>query len=87
MGKVVESDRSNLVANAKAGLINNVIASLFQQVSVLPNGKLISSSKTTYAYRATLNVLLGYNHGAKDSYLTIQQRNSNENGFRGSGWC
>ena len=40
--KVVNSDRSNLAASAKAGLVNYPFASLFQQV--LLNCNLISSS-------------------------------------------
>ena len=55
----VNSDCSNLVADAKVGLVNHLIASLFQQMNVLLNGNLITSSTNTYAYRATLEVLLG----------------------------
>ena len=69
--KVVNSDGSNLAADAEAGLVNYPIASLFQQVDVLLNGNLISSSTNTYAYRAMLEVLLGYDHGAKNSYLAM----------------
>ena len=68
---MVNSDGSHLVAGAKAGLVNYPIASLFQQVDVLLNGKLISSSTNTYAYRAMLEVLLGYDQGAKNSYLIM----------------
>ena len=35
------------------------------------NGNLISSSTKTYANRAMLEVHLGYDHGAKNSYLTM----------------
>ena len=69
--KVVNSDGSNLAADAEAGLVNYPIASLFQQVDVLLNGNLISSSTNTYAYRAMLEVLLGYDQGAKISYFTM----------------
>ena len=69
--KVVNSDGSNLAADAKAGLVNYSIASLFQQVSVILNGNPISSSTNTYAYRAMLDVVLRYDHGAKNSYLTM----------------
>ena len=68
--KVANSDGSNLAADAKAGLGYPVV-SLFQQVDVLLNGTLISSSTNTYAYRAMLEFLLGYDHGAKNSYLTM----------------
>ena len=69
--KVASSDGSNLVADAKAGLVNYPIASLIQQVDVLLSGTLMSSSANTYAHRAMLEVLLGYDHGAKNSYLTM----------------
>ena len=68
---MVNRDGSNIAADAKAGLVNYPIASLFQQVDVLLNGNLISSSTNTYAYRAMLEVLVGYDQGAKNSYLTM----------------
>ena len=68
---MVNSDCSNLAADAKVSLVNYLIASLFQQVDVLLNCNLISSSLNTYVYRAMLEVLLGYDHGAKSSYLTM----------------
>ena len=67
----MNSDGSNLAADAKAGLVNYPIASLFQQVDVFLNDNLISNSTSTYAYRAILEVLLGYDHGAKNSYHTM----------------
>ena len=69
--KVTNSDSSNLAADAKAGLVNYPIDLLFQQVDVLLNGNLLSSSANTYVYRAMLEVLLEYDHGAKSSYLTM----------------
>ena len=69
--KVVNSDGSNLAADAKAGLVNYLIASLFQQVDVLLNVDLISRSKNTDAYRTMSEILLGYDQGAKNSYLTM----------------
>ena len=68
---MVNSDCSNLAVDAKVSLVNYLIASLFQQVDVLLNCNLISSSLNTYVYRAMLEVLLGYDHGAKSSYLTM----------------
>ena len=65
--KVVNNDGSHLAANAKADLVNYPLASLFQQVDVLLNGNLISISTSTYAYRAMLDILLGYDQGAKSS--------------------
>ena len=67
----MNSDDSNLAANAKLGLVNYLIASLFQQVKILLNGNLISSSANIYAYRAMSQVLLGYDQGAKISNLNM----------------
>ena len=69
---MVSGDGSNLAAYAKVDLVNYPIGSLFQQVDVILNGNLISSSTNTYAYRAAmLDVLLGYDQGAKNSYLSM----------------
>ena len=69
--KVANSDDSNLAVNTKVYKVNYPIVSLFQKVDVLLNGNLISSSTNTYAYRAMLEVLLGYDQGAKISYFTV----------------
>ena len=69
--KVVNSDDSNLAVNTKVYKVNYPIVSLFQKVDVLLNGNLISSSTNTYAYRAMLEVLLGYDQRAKISYFTM----------------
>ena len=69
--KVVDSNDSNLAADAKTGLVNYPIASLFQQVDVLLNGNLISSFTNVYAYRAMLEVLLGYHQGAKKNHILL----------------
>ena len=61
---MVNSDDSNLVADANPGLVNYPIACLFQV------DNLISSSTNTYTYRAMLEVPLGYDQGANNSYLT-----------------
>ena len=68
---VVNSHGSNLAANAKAGLVNYSIASLFQEVYVLLNSNLTSSLTNTCTYRAMLKVLSGYDQGLKNSYLTM----------------
>ena len=69
--KVMDGDGLNLAASVKVGFINYPIASLLQEVDVILNNNLISSSTNTYAYRAMLEVSLGYNQGAKISYLTM----------------
>ena len=49
---------------------NLFIHSLFSQVDVSINGKLVSSSTNTYAYRAYIETLLSYGRAYKRSYLT-----------------
>ena len=49
---------------------NLFIHSLFSQIDVSINGKLVSSSTNTYAYRAYIETLLSYGRAYKRSYLT-----------------
>ena len=49
---------------------NLFLHSLFSQVDISINGKLVSSSTNTYAYRAYIETLLSYGRGYKRSYLT-----------------
>ena len=85
---VVSSNGSSLAADAKAGLVNYPIASLFQQVDVLLNGNLISSFTNSYTYRAGGFLRLRSRSKKLIPYYdTLQQRHRNENGSGGSGWC
>ena len=81
--KVVNSDGSNLAADAKAGLVNYLTAFLFQQVDVLLTGNLISCSTYTYACKAMFEVFLEYDQGTKNSYLTMRLYHKNEFGSSG----
>lgn len=56
--------------NAKVGPINNLMHSMFNQVDVFLNQKLVSPPNNAYAYRAYLETLLNYGYGAKTSHLT-----------------
>lgn len=53
------------------GPTNLFLHSLFSQVDVSLNERLISSSTNTYAYRALLETLLNYGDEAKKSQLTM----------------
>lgn len=68
--KIVKSDGQNLVADEKVGPINNWIHSLFSQVDVYLNQRLVSSPGSTYAYRSYIETLLNYGPAAKESHLT-----------------
>ena len=70
--KIVKQDKSNIAAEAKIGPVNLWLHSLFSQVDVKLNGKLITPSVNTYPYRAYLETLLSYCSDAKESQLTSE---------------
>jgi len=54
----------------KIAPVNYLLQSLFSNVQVEVDGKSISLSPQTYAYKAYFDTLLGYTNDARDSYLT-----------------
>ena len=68
--KIVEADRTDIVADAGVGPVNLFLHSLFSQVDVQLNDTLVTSSANTYAYRAYFETLLNYGKPAKESQLT-----------------
>ena len=50
--KITKNDGSNLEASSAVGPTNLFLHSLFSQVDVQLNGKQVSASSNTYAYRA-----------------------------------
>lgn len=74
LAKVTKSDGTNLsTGDEKSNVtapVNNWIHSLFSQVEVTLNGKLISSQSNTYGIRAYIETLLNYGRSAKTSHLT-----------------
>lgn len=50
--------------------VNNTLHSLFSQIDVFLNQKLISPPSQAYAYRAYIETLLNYDTSAKNSHLT-----------------
>lgn len=69
--KIVKADGTDLEATTQVGPTNLFLHSLFSQVDVSLNERLISSSTNTYAYRAMLETLLNYGDEAKKSQLTM----------------
>ena len=67
--KVSKVDGSNLDGASKVGFTNYPIASFFNHVDVILNGKLISSATNTYAHRIILEVLLNYDKKAVESQV------------------
>ncbi|KAG8235182.1 hypothetical protein J437_LFUL015488 [Ladona fulva] len=62
---------TNTAEEQKVGPVNNFLHSLFSQVDVYLNQKLISPPSNTYAYRSYIENLLSYGPAAKKSHLTM----------------
>jgi len=63
---------NNLLEDSTVTPVNLLLHSLFSQVDVSLNGRLISNSTNTYPYRAMLETLLSYGSDAKTSQLTSE---------------
>ena len=60
----------NEMENFKVAPVNNFLHSLFNQVGVFFNQKLVLPPNNAYPYRAYIESLLNYSHAAKESHLT-----------------
>lgn len=74
--KIIQGDGSNVPANGQGdaaigqpSTCNLTLQSLWSQVDVELNGKVISSSTNTYAYRSIMETILSYGVDAQDSWL------------------
>ena len=63
--KITNGDGTDLAPDAAVGPVNLFLHSLFSQIDMYLNDKLITSSVNTYAYRAYLKTLLSYEKAAK----------------------
>ncbi|KAJ8048841.1 hypothetical protein HOLleu_01315 [Holothuria leucospilota] len=68
--KITLSNGDELPAGSKVGPANLFLQSLFSQVDVSLNERLISPSTPTYPYRAMIETLLSYGSDAKQTQLT-----------------
>ncbi|XP_054753804.1 uncharacterized protein F54H12.2-like [Lytechinus pictus] len=68
--KVVHQDGTNLVDGDQVGPVNLFLHSLFSQVDVSLNDRVITPSTPTYPYRAMIESLLQYGSEAKETQLT-----------------
>ncbi|CAK1583616.1 unnamed protein product [Parnassius mnemosyne] len=68
--KVLNQDSTNLVSTTIVAPVNNWLHSLFSQLDVYLNQKLVSPPNNTYAYRTYMETLLNYAPAAKQSHLT-----------------
>ena len=64
--KITAADGANILDDAAIGPVNLLMHSLFSQVDVALNDKLVLSSTNTYAYRAYLETLLNYGKNQKN---------------------
>lgn len=69
--KVVAAD-GTAVTDKKVAPVNLFLHSLFSQVDVTLQGKLVSSGSNTYPYRAMFGTLLNYGNEAKTTRLTSE---------------
>lgn len=65
--KITNADGTDLANDAKVGVVNYPIASLFSQVDVMLGDRLISQSSNTYPYRAIMELLLNYGKNALET--------------------
>ncbi|XP_071489536.1 uncharacterized protein F54H12.2-like [Diadema antillarum] len=70
--KVTNNDNTALPADAPVGPVNLFLPSLFAQVDIMLNEKLVSQPSNTYPYRAYIESLLHYGGETKESQLTQQ---------------
>ncbi|XP_035233536.1 uncharacterized protein F54H12.2-like [Stegodyphus dumicola] len=70
--KIIKTDGKPTVADSKIGPVNLFLHSLFSQVDVTLNDRLISSSSNTYPYRAYIETLLNHGFDSKTSQLTCE---------------
>jgi len=73
--KILKSDGANLPAETAAvpvdvAPVNNFLHSLFDQVDVFLNQKLVSTSTSNYMYRSYIEALLNYGTDSKNTQLT-----------------
>ena len=68
--QIVQTNGDDLDAGADVGPVNLWMHSLFSDVSVSLNEKLVSPPTSVYPYRAYIETLLSYGPAAKESQLT-----------------
>ena len=70
--KIVKANGTALSNDTKVAPVNLWLHSLFSQVDITLNRKLVTPSVPTYPYKAYLETLLSYGTDAKESQLTSQ---------------
>lgn len=67
--KLSEKEGEEGEVDDNAGPVNNLMHSMFSQIDVYLNQKLVSPPNNAYAYRAYIETLLNYGESAKNSHL------------------
>ena len=70
--KIVKADGNKIAADECVGPINLFLQTMFSQVEVTMQGKLVTSTTSHYPYKAMIQTLLSYGNGAKASQVTSQ---------------
>ena len=68
--KVVHADSTDLAADTDVTPVNLTLHSMYKQVDVSLNNKMVTMSTNMYPYKAYLETLLTYGKDAKKSQLT-----------------
>jgi hypothetical protein len=68
--KVTKDDGGELTEADNVAPVNNLLHSMFSQVDVYLNEKLISPPNNTHGYKSYIETMLNYGHDAKSSHLT-----------------
>lgn len=68
--KIVKEDGTNIDRNAKVGLVNYPIASIFSQLDITLGDRLISQSNNCYPYRAFIESVLNYSGEALETQFS-----------------
>jgi hypothetical protein len=63
--KLTKGDGAALIDTEKSALVNNALHSIFSDVTVSLNSKVLNNSANLYPYRAYIEELLSYNNEAK----------------------
>ncbi|MES9902423.1 MAG: hypothetical protein ABW168_07040 [Sedimenticola sp.] len=70
--KITHENGTDLADTSNVGPINLLLQSLFSQVDIAMQGKMITSTTGHYPYKAYIQTLMKYGYDAKSSQLTSQ---------------
>ncbi|XP_014299004.1 uncharacterized protein F54H12.2-like [Microplitis demolitor] len=77
--QIIAADETHAAAD-KVGPVNNLLYSMFNQIDVFFNQKLILPPNNAYAYRAYIETILNYRSDAKNSHSGLTLRSNDTSG-------